>query len=196
MGGRFVRLFARRYPGEVVGMVLVDAEHEDGLFMGVGGKPVAISTLSDAEFDAAFQVPTAPIVVPEARLQPAHERLPEDLQRVRLWLERRFLASMRTATPDSIVATMRSEHAALAMLHRLSASEEHPLKDLPLVVLTRGLDENPRRLRMQADLARLSANSRQVVVRDSDHEIHLFRPDVVIQAIADVSAAARTHRGL
>ncbi len=83
MGGRFVRLFARQYPGEVVGMVLVDAEHEDGLFMGVGGKPVAISTLSDAEFDAAFHVPTAPIVVPEARLQAAHQRLPEDLQRVR-----------------------------------------------------------------------------------------------------------------
>ncbi len=70
------------------------------------------------------------------------------------------------------------------------------MKDLPLVVLTRGLDENPRRLRMQADLVRLSTASRQVVVSDSDHEIHLFRPDVVIQAIADVSAAARTHRGL
>jgi hypothetical protein len=39
---------------------------------------------------------------------------------------------------------------------------------------------------MQEDLARLSSNSRQIVVADSDHEIHLFRPDVVIQAIRDV----------
>jgi len=38
----------------------------------------------------------------------------------------------------------------------------------------------------QEDLARLSSNSRQIVVADSDHEIHLFRPDVVIQAIQDV----------
>jgi hypothetical protein len=176
--------------------VLVDAEHEDGLFIGVGGKPAAISTLSDAEFDAAFQAPAPPIVVPEAKLQPAHQKLPDDLQPVRLWLERRFLASMRTTTPESIVATMRSEHAALAALHRLGTTEAHPLKDLPLIVLTRGLDESPGRLRMQADLVRLSTNRRQVVVADSDHEIHLFRPEVVIQAIADVSAAARTRQGL
>ena len=83
MGGRFVRLFARRYPADVVGIVLVDAEHEDGLFIGVGGKPVAISTLSDVEFDAAFQAPSGPPVVPETRLQPAHLKLPEDMPRVR-----------------------------------------------------------------------------------------------------------------
>jgi hypothetical protein len=81
---------------------------------------------------------------------------------------------------------MRSEHTALATLRQLSAAQMHPLKDLPLIVLTRGLDQNPRRLRMQEDLARLSSNSRQIVVADSDHEIHLFRPDVVIQAIRDV----------
>lgn len=60
MGGRFVRLFAREHPTEVVGMVLVDAEHEDGLFIGVGGKPVAIASLSDADFDVANQPPSGP----------------------------------------------------------------------------------------------------------------------------------------
>ena len=72
MGGRFTRLFAREYPGEVAGMVLVDAEHEDGLFMGVNGKPVAISTLTDAEFDAAFRPPAGPPPpLPEAALRPS-----------------------------------------------------------------------------------------------------------------------------
>jgi len=196
MGGRYARLFARRYAADVAGMVLVDAEHEDGLFMGVGGKPVAISTLSDAEFDAAFQAPSGPGNVPDARLQPAHLKLPEDIQRVRLWLEGRLIASIRSATPDAIAATMRSEHTALATLRRISAEESHPLKDLPLVVLSRGLNNGPRQRNWQADLVRLSSNSRQIVVADSDHEIHLFRPDVVIQAIADVVTAARTHRAL
>lgn len=187
MGGRFVRLFARRYPAEVAGMVLVDAEHEDGLFMGVGGKPVAISTLSDAEFDAAYQPPSGPPpAMPTATLQPAHLRLPADLQPLRLLLESRLLESIRTATPDAIVATMRSEHGALATLHRIDTSEGHPLGDLPLIVLSRGLNTGPRLRAWQADLARLSARSRQIVVDDSDHEIHLFRPDVVIQAIRDV----------
>jgi pimeloyl-ACP methyl ester carboxylesterase len=196
MGGRFVRLFARAYPGEVAGIVLVDAEHEDGLFMGVGGRPVPIATLSDAEFDAAFQPPNGPVVVPDAKLQPAHLELPADLQRVRIWLEGRLLDSMRSSKPDAIVASMRSEHAALATLHRISAAEAHPLKDLPLIVLSRGLDVNPRQRSGQTNLVGLSSNSRQIIVADSDHEIHLFRPDVVIQAIADVAAAARTGRAL
>ena len=190
MGGRFARLFARAYPADVVGMVLVDAEHEDGLFMLAGGRPVAISSLSDAEFDAAYQPPSGPPPsMPPATLQPAHLKLPGDLQRTRLLLEARWLESMRIAKTDAIVATMRSEHTALASLRRLSAAEAHPLKDLPLIVLTRGLDQNARRLKMQEDLVRLSSNGRQIVVADSDHEIHLFRPDVVIQAIADVQKA-------
>jgi hypothetical protein len=36
-------------------------------------------------------------------------------------------------------------------------------------------------------LVLLSSKGKQIVVDDSDHEIPLFRPDVVIQAISDVS---------
>jgi hypothetical protein len=118
------------------------------------------------------------------------------MQRVHLWLERRLFESMRSATPDAIVATMRSEHVAVATLHRIDGAESHPLKDLPLVGLTRGVNSGPSQQRWQADLARLSTNSRQTVVADSDHEIHLFRPDVVIQAIQDVLEAARTRQAL
>lgn len=101
-------------------------------------------------------------------------------------LESRWLESMRTAKSDAIVATMRSEHTALATLHRIDTSEAHPLNDLPLIVLSRGMNAGPRQRAWQTDLVRLSTRSRQIVVEDSDHEIHLFRPDVVIQAIADV----------
>jgi pimeloyl-ACP methyl ester carboxylesterase len=94
MGGRFVCLFAREHPAEVAGMVLVDAEHEDGLFM---------------------------------------------------------------------VAQRSSVDRAV-----------------------RGVDASPRQRASRTDLVRLSTRSGQIVVDDSDHEIHLFRPDVVIQTIEDV----------
>lgn len=188
MGGRYVRLFALVYPPEVKAMVLVDAEHEDGLYIGVSGRPVPIASLSDDEFEAAWKPPAGPPPpVPEQQLQAAHLKLPRELQPVRLQLQQRFFSAMYSATPDAMRQTMRSEHAALRTLHQLSAREEHPLHDLPLIVLTRGLDENPARLRSQQALARLSSKGKQVVVDDSDHEIQLFRPDVVIQAIADVS---------
>jgi hypothetical protein len=40
-------------------------------------------------------------------------------------------------------------------------------------------------------LARLSGNSRHTVVADAGHEIHLFAPAAVIEAIQDVAQAAR-----
>jgi len=60
MGGRYVRLFALAYPSEVRAMVLVDAEHEDGLYIGVNGRPVPIASLSDDEFEAAWKPPPGP----------------------------------------------------------------------------------------------------------------------------------------
>jgi pimeloyl-ACP methyl ester carboxylesterase len=187
MGGRFVRLFQRAYPQDVVGMVLIDAEHEDGLFLGIAGRPVAISTLSDEEFNAAYPTPSSPPQVPEPTPQPAHALLPADMQPIRLWLARRLANAMRAARPEAMLASMRSEHAALNLLHQIDSAEPHPLNALPLVVLTRGLNCGPRWKAWQADLARLSTNSRQTIVSDSDHEIHQFRPDVVVQAIRDVA---------
>ena len=49
---------------------------------------------------------------------------------------------------------------------------------------------------MQVDLARLSCNSRLTVVEDSGHEIHLFRPDMVVAAIRAVSEAGVGGAGL
>jgi pimeloyl-ACP methyl ester carboxylesterase len=196
MGGRFMRLFQHLHPMDVVGMVLIDAEHEDGLFIGVNSKPVAISTLSDEEFEAASSAPTQPVNVAEPHLQPAHQHLPMALQPVRLWLESRLLDSMRNAKPDAIVATMKSEHTALATLHRIDTSETHPFNNLPLVVLTRGVNSGPRWQAWQADLVRLSTNSKQAVVADSDHEIQLFRPDVVVGSIAEVVDASRNGNKL
>ncbi len=125
MGGRFVRLFARRYSTEVAGMVLVDAEDEDGLFMGVGGKPVAISSLSDAEFDAAWIPPTGPLALPEPRLQSAHLKLPAELQQVRLALERQQLGLVRAARPEVHLASGLGDDAFGT--HRAGGASPNPL---------------------------------------------------------------------
>jgi pimeloyl-ACP methyl ester carboxylesterase len=49
---------------------------------------------------------------------------------------------------------------------------------------------------VHAALARLSSNSRHIVVKDSGHEVHLFQPAVVIQAIGDVVQAVRDKKPL
>jgi hypothetical protein len=79
--------------------------------------------------------------------------------------------------------------------------------DRPLIVLTAGLPtqvgtspveerryvaEQAILVDIQANLARLSARGKQVVVHDARHTIHYDRPDVVIGAVREVVEDART----
>ena len=192
MGSRFARLYHARYPSDVRGIVLIDGEHEDGLFILANGKPVAISSLSDTEFAAATPPASAPPQrVPEAKLELAHARLPEKLQQEHLWLLKRLFDAMRTAPAADVDAFQRSGHASLVKLHEIDVVA-HPLGGMPLIVLSAGKNDGNLHRQLQADLARLSTNSRLEVVADSDHEIHLFRPDVVIRAVNDVVRASRS----
>jgi len=196
MGSRFARFYYAHHASDVSGMVLIDGEHEDGLFVGVNGRPVAISSLSDAEFAAA--TPPAqppPQRVPEATIDPAYRKLPENLQQVHLSLLTRFFDAMREAPAASVDSFLKANHTALVTLHQIDAAP-HPLGNLPLVVLSAGLNDGNLHRRLQSDLARMSTNSRLEVVEGSDHEIHLFRPDVVIRAIDDVARASRTKANL
>jgi hypothetical protein len=73
---------------------------------------------------------------------------------------------------------------------------DNPMRSVPVVVLTRGLEQTAGIAENHAMLAALSGNSRHTVVPDTLHEIHLSSPMSVIQAIEDVCAAAQTKARL
>ena len=54
-----------------------------------------------------------------------------------------------------------------------------------------GVEPNADRDSVHAALARQSTNSRHAVIAGAGHEIHLFEPLAVIQAIADVVRSVR-----
>jgi hypothetical protein len=64
------------------------------------------------------------------------------------------------------------------------------------VVLSRGNERDAEREGVHAALARLSTSSRHSVIVGSGHEIHLFEPGVVIQAVTDVMTALRSKAPL
>ena len=70
------------------------------------------------------------------------------------------------------------------------------MRSVPVVVLTRGLEQTPGIIENHAALAALSGNSRQTVVPGTLHEIHLSSPPSVVQAIEDVSGAVQTKTRL
>jgi pimeloyl-ACP methyl ester carboxylesterase len=183
------------FPEDVGGMVLIDAAHEDGLFTSVDGKPVPITSLSEAEYLAA-NVPSLPPRVPEARLEDAYRRLPENIQQLHLALLTRFFDSMKSATVPEMIAFQKASYATLTRLHHISALQEHPLHDVPLVVLSRGMNNDALQQRLQADLARLSTNVVHVTVENADHEIHLYAPDITVSWIETIVEAVRNEQPL
>lgn len=109
---------------------------------------------------------------------------------------------------DEVSGFLGSENAENLDLEASSAqaAAAGDLGDMPLVVLQAGMQENedpPPGIsqaaideldallatlgpELQQDLARLSTNSRLVVVEDAGHFIHVDRPDAVIEAILSV----------
>ncbi len=77
---------------------------------------------------------------------------------------------------------------------------EHPLGDMPLIVLTRGIpeEEGPEGKALEADhrrghaaMAATSRNGKLIVATRSGHHVQLDEPELVVKAIRDTLAAAR-----
>jgi pimeloyl-ACP methyl ester carboxylesterase len=197
LGGIFVRLYQAEYPEQVAGLVLVDPATETRLFTMFQGEAVLIGSLTAEQLRST--VPAGMMPVPRRPVQTGtpFDRLPPDLYQLRLKLDGRLIASF----PDSVsqearLAFAEGERARLARLLQLRAAKEHPLGELPLVVLTRGLERSQGMTDAHAAVAGLSTNARHTVVDGAGHEIHLFTPAAVIQAIADVLEAVRTKSPL
>lgn len=191
IGGMYVRAYQRRFPGEVSGLVFVDSTHEDGLEFLVDGKSRAIHLMSGEEMRAAFapllQTPPAPPEGPTT-LEPPFDRLPKRLQPARLWAARKFFAGLDIYEGMISSQSWRQEFIAQ---RRQRLSTAHALGDLPLVVMGRTNDNAEKRRKQQEELTGLSSAGKLVLAEKSGHEIHLDRPELVVQAIRDVVTAAR-----
>jgi pimeloyl-ACP methyl ester carboxylesterase len=197
-GGYNVRVFNGLYPGEVVGMVLVDSSHED----------------QEARMPASFQAvmaksdrqvrrirPVMPLLIhlgiarAALNADPSLHLLPRDLSEeiVYLQLQLKFvdaIASELASFPESARETLDSGN----------------LCDKPLIVLTAGRTQEvpgvpPQDLaafqeiwikELQASLARLSTDGRQVMVPQSDHLIPFEQPQTVVSAIREVWEATQS----
>jgi pimeloyl-ACP methyl ester carboxylesterase len=197
-GGLYVRLYQLEYPGDVLGLVLVDPATEDRLFTFFQGRAVAISSLT-AEQLATVQPASGDVPVPSRSPQTGapFDRLPSDLYQRRVELDRRLIASLPPTVPAAVVRESgEGQRAALARLLESRTRGDSPMRSVPVVVLTRGLEQTPGIAENHAALAAVSGNSRHSVVPATLHEIHLSAPLAVVQAIEDVCGAAQTKARL
>jgi pimeloyl-ACP methyl ester carboxylesterase len=190
VGGIYTRLFQIEHPEEVAGLVQVDPSSEDRLFTMYQGRGVTIASLTAEQYRSVF--PQGSVTVPKRKPQTGapFDRLPKELYETRVKLDERLIESMpERITHETLIESGEGERSALARLHEFSASKAKPLGDLPVVVLTRGVETSAEQQEVHAAIARQSTRSRHGVVEGAGHEIHLFQPAAVIQAIREVTPA-------
>jgi pimeloyl-ACP methyl ester carboxylesterase len=193
-GGLLVRAYLAEYPAEVAGLVLIDPSSEDRLFTMLNGEGVLIASLTADQLRTTF--PTGPVPIPRRNPQTGapFDKLPAELYQTRIKLDQKLIDETPAEVPASAVtSSQEGERAFLAKLLATRSGGEHPLGDLPMVVLSRGVDSDPEPRATHAHLAALSTNSRHTVVQGAGHEIHLFEPSAVVVAIGDVVEAVRSH---
>jgi pimeloyl-ACP methyl ester carboxylesterase len=208
-GGLLVRTFAMQYPQDVAGMVLVDSTSEDTRLV-VNGK---FQRVRDASTGKAIPPVQTHIADGDKKIAAAEEtlfwelvkmaggpagnigpysKLPAQAQQLRAWAASR--PTLEGPTPFT------GEEAA-ALYTARQPPYEHPLGDLPLIVLTAGhiaWPHNPelRSLkqehdREQAELAQLSAKGKQIIAKKSGHLIIMDEPKLVVAEIREVVEAAQ-----
>jgi pimeloyl-ACP methyl ester carboxylesterase len=182
-GGLVVRMFVARYPGEVAGVVLVDASHPDQWIhipASRGGRTVAIGNRIAAVLARFGVLRLLRTERPFIAGLPAreHAEMRAYLARPQGW----------AAGADGLLAWPDS---------REQVNAAGGLGSLPLVVLSvTEQDRYPQVLtRLQNDLATLSADSRHITVTGATHYTLISErehADIVADAIRAVVAAAQS----
>jgi pimeloyl-ACP methyl ester carboxylesterase len=206
-GGWLVRLYQQTHPGDVAGMVLVDAGADDPLRMMPNGAVVHSSELPAGRTIPPIKtsgplregdIPPGALAQMRAGLadasrranEPPRDKLPPDAQRMRTWALGQLGHVAAAVNPFEL--------EELAALRRARTARPQPLGDLPLVVLTRGraeADEDQASFdahrRDHQMIAAMSSRGSLVVAAQSGHHIQIDEPALVARSIQQVVTAAR-----
>jgi pimeloyl-ACP methyl ester carboxylesterase len=192
IAGIFIRAYQRTHPDDVAALVFTNSSNRVG--MRVSGGDGLIWELREEQIRSAFPLPASAKGPPPASVGEPFDRLPAQLQTTRVWLERRMWERWEpTKTgPDSMLS-WRKEF--VRVFEETAPGLPPPLGRLPVVVAASGPagTESDRQSRAgaAARLDFLSSNTTHITSPESGHEMHLYRPDVAVQAITQAVRSAR-----
>ncbi|MGC1782949.1 MAG: alpha/beta hydrolase [Acidobacteriaceae bacterium] len=193
LGALFIRAYQRRYPGQIAGLVFDDSTTAKTLGFPIDGKNQFIVDISAQQLHDLFASllrDPPPVPALPTKVEAPFDNLPRNDPIAWLWAIRKFIAGSDVA--QSMVATESWREEFIA-LQQQRLERRHPLGDLPVVVLIRGENTDQNHREQGVQLAALSTVGKLVVAENSGHEIHLYRPALVVRAIHEVVAAVRNR---
>jgi pimeloyl-ACP methyl ester carboxylesterase len=161
LGGLPVRVFTHDYPTEVAGVVLVDS-----MFPGQSTYATPSIMISSLPLLARFGI---------ARLLARPLGLIDNLTPSE---NAYFSRYVRPQSAQTLVDEIQAIPDSFAQAGAIST-----FNNVPLIVLTAGVDQQPGWQAGQDQLAKLSSNSQQMTAEKSDHMIAIHQPDAAIAAI-------------
>ena len=198
-GGMLVRLYAHSYPAEVVGMVQVDAQHEDqfarlSTTIQLGVKAMFAKSDQDLPLYRLVVASGIGALVPAVGALADNPQLPSPA--------RESFSALALSDPKFVEAQTAETDAIFESLEQVRAAHITSLGNIPLIVLYHGITDNPLPgmtteenqqwwLELQTELAALSPQGKLVLAERSGHHIQLDQPNLVIDAIEQVLTA--TH---
>ena len=169
-GGYNAQLFARNYPDETAGLVLIDSSHPEQIERLPGPKPGSTRRARPRpnSYIVSWYFP--------------HPNFPDENALV----AQRIMQSWRHKM------TWREEMTVFSVSAK-QVQASRPMPKVPLVVLTRGRSFRPGYsngdktekiwMQLQDELSQLGANPVHLIAVHSGHVIHLDQPDIVITAM-------------
>ena len=183
MGGYTVRLYASRYPSEVIGMVLIDAAHPDQ----ENRFPLELKNMEGTWLrEAQFLAYTMPFGIP--RLMGLCDDEPPQRAAECNWHTAREGVAELKAFSESAAQTAATGSLGDMLLAVLSHDPDKPSAELPPDLAR---PTNDAWEKMQEELSHLSTRGTQTIAKNSAHYIQIDRPDIVIEAIRKVVERVR-----
>ncbi len=183
IGGIFIQAYQRAFPKEVAGLIFTNSSNHVGFV--AKNKTDLLWHLTEDEIRSVYPFPPSHNPAP-AKVGEPFDRLPPNLQAMRLWLEMR-LEKKWNESPSGPESTLSLRKEFLREFDEEDASKEPLLGNLPVVVVGSDPKANDS-LRYSRDgaaarLDYLSSNTLHITADGSGHEIHLYQPDKVVEAL-------------
>lgn len=185
-GGYIVRRFAADFPADVAGVVLIDAPEEEFSYAPEGLRDIADIGRREWRLGWLVRLGLARLGI---QLFPDHfdplKGVPAEVHGLMTALFLR--ASRHFATADEMAS-----YGKVPMSWR-TAHGFGALADIPLAVVSRGIDSFPQWQAAQLRLTSLSTVSTHVVAQNSGHAIQFTQPRLIVRAVRHVlDEAARS----
>jgi pimeloyl-ACP methyl ester carboxylesterase len=193
VGGIYIQAYQRAFPTEVAGLIFSNSSNRIGRL--VNGKASLIWEMTEDQIRSTFPLAASDKGPAPTREGDPFDRLSPDLRSMRLWLDTKLWQRWEPTKekPDSTLSWRKEFLKEFAE----TDARKYPLGSLPVAVISSEPSAPESELHTHNEAAPrldfLSSNSIHVTAAGSGHEIHLYKPEIVVETLARTVSAIRNR---